>query len=342
MKQTHSQSSLWKEMRRTVARVLGALCLLTTHAGLAKEEPVPSEESALEAERDQLITKIYRGIDVTQSITALGFVMEKHRKHIAEQTQAAQQKEQKEALRQAAVNAEKAYLRSLDYTAGTSCHLTVDPKQRHHHGYVAADWGKVVRRAQLQLPSTNTVDEAQEVTMYEVLGQRERHLLRIDSGSTFKAEVGDWVFTCNQPDKVDRRLPAPWNGPLTSSDESYLGVLSTPPRIASKGALQPIHLRRDDLWNAVRAGEWKGYPAQHNFLVLVPISAERADGRYEAAIYSDGEALILEAPPRLKNRELLKRGRYLWLMFQQPRVDVAQRAVLATLVDVEERYLLIK
>jgi hypothetical protein len=342
MKQTHSQSSLWKEMRRTVARVLGALCLLTTHAGLAKEEPVPSEESALEAERDQLITKIYRGIDVTQSITALGFVMEKHRKHIAEQTQAAEQKEQKEALRQAVLNAEKAYLRSLDYTAGTRCHLTVDPKQPHHHGHVAADWGKVVRRAQLKLPSTNATDDEQEVTMYEVLGQRDRHLLRIESSSTFKAEVGNWVFTCGHPDKLDRRLPAPWNGPLTPSDESYLGVLLEPPRIASKGALQPIHLRKDDLWRAIRAGEWKKYPAQRNFLVLLPITAERADGRYEAALFSDGEALILEAPPSLKNCELLKRGRYLWLMFQNPRVDVEQRALLGTLIDVEERYLLTK
>ena len=329
-------------MQRTVAYLLGVLCVLTAHAGLAKEAPLSSEESALETERDQLIIKIYRGIDGEQSVAALGIVLEKHRQRIAEQTQAAQQKEQKESLRRAALSAEKAYLRSIDYTAGRSCHLTVDPKQPHHHGHVAADWGKVVRRAQLQLPSTNALDEEQEVTMYEVLGQRDRHLLRIDSSSTFKAEVGDWVFTCNQPDKVDRRLPAPWNGPLTSSDESYLGVLLAPPRIASKGALQPIHLRRDDLWSAIRAGEWKNYPAQRNFLVLLPISAERADGRYEAAVYSDGAVLILDAPPSLKNRDLLKRGRYLWLMFHKPRVDVEQRALLATLIDVEERYLLTK
>src|SRR5262249_23458211 len=136
----------------------------------------------------------------------------------------------------------RAYLESLDHNVGKYCHLSADPHERHFEGGISADWGRLSRKADIELPPPDALHDGKRLTMYEIAGVRERHVVRGDDGHKFKAEVGDLIFLCYGPANHDRHLPPPWNQERLSS-LLYGGHITAPPRIAAKKQWNPIHIK---------------------------------------------------------------------------------------------------
>jgi hypothetical protein len=166
---------------------------------------------------------------------------------------------------------------------------------------------------------------------------RERHFVRGDEAHDFGARVGDLVFLCGGAGNADSHLPPPWNEvPLTSP--LYGGRIAEPPRIAKKERWNPIHVTLNDLGWAITDVKWS-LPPERTVLANLRIGEKLEEGLFLVPTDGHDAAFALEAPPSLRNRELLKPGEWVWVIMEKPRFDRKLRRLVLTAVDIESRYL---
>lgn len=342
------------------------LFLLVCAGSSAARAEVADPEAALGSERDALIRKIARGEDPQASLRAFLRLAARRdqllaaAKEAAERAQKAEeagrqreaaerqraqdeqrQKQERDALAAEAarrLEAERAaYLSSIDHSASKYCHLSADPKKRHISGSTSADWGRVLRKQIVRLPAANALADERAVTMYEIAGVRDRHLVRSEKLS---AEVGDLIFLCGGPGNPDRELPPPWDGRLTTG---YMARLRRPPLLADadKARHDPIHLTLTDLFWAIRDVKWR-FPTERTFLASLQVAQELGEGRYEIPAGDREVRFVLEVPRSVPRRELLKPEEWVWVIMSNPRFDRGLKKLVLTAVDIERRYLIEK
>ena len=326
-------------------------------------------EAALGQQRDALIARIVADVGVADATRAFVRLQGRRTEVIAgvrraaaeearkaEQARdaarlavaAAQQAEQEKAalakaaqdVEERAAAARQAYLASLDHQASRHCHLVADPTVRHFDGGQAADWGRITRRVQIQLPPKDALSDGETDTMYEVAGQRERHVVRGHQigaylGHPTQPAVGQWLFLCGGPGNHDRTLPPPWNGERLTT--FFIEPIAAPPKLAHKRALDPIHIRLNDLFRAIRQVAWK-YPPDRRVLASFEVGRAMGDGRFEIAAGDPDVLFVLEVPPQLPRRTLIAPGQFVWVIMGGARFDRALRRLVLVAQDVEARY----
>jgi hypothetical protein len=260
---------------------------------------------------------------------------ENERRAEAERKQRQKQEAEAEAQKKAA---RRSYLSSLDHSASRYCNLSVDPQQRHFKGGVSADWGQVVRKTAVEVPPANALAEPQLFTVYEIAGVAKHHFLRSDRAGKLSAEVGDLFFLCHPYGNSDRHLPPPWDKvPLVSPN--YNGRIATLPLIAKKGKWNPIQVTLNDLFWAIKEVKWK-FPEDRYVLAELLVGEELDHGRFLIPADDPAITFVLEVPPGLARRELMKKEEWVWVIMGHPRFDPQQKKLVLVAADIESRYLI--
>ena len=117
----------------------------------------------------------------------------------------------------------------------------------------------------------------------------------------------------------------------------FIEPIAAPPKLAHKRALDPIHIRLNDLFWAIRQVAWK-YPPDRRVLASFEVGRAMGDGRFEIAAGDPDVLFVLEVPPQLPRRTLIAPGQFVWVIMGGARFDRALRRLVLVAQDVEARY----
>ncbi|HNN92401.1 MAG TPA: hypothetical protein PKI03_09035 [Pseudomonadota bacterium] len=292
------------------------------------------------AERDALIGKIARGEDYEASIARFRELWQKREALRADEV--AEQKRAEEAHKR-----QQADSKSVDGIVGSHCALYRDPKnppggQREN---MSAEWGKVVRKELVRLPPKNAFDDGEQITLYRIEAQRATYTVS-SQGPTYlldrplTAQVGDLVLLCimsRHSEGSGSKFPPDFRENILS--QGFAVRIKEPPLIVKKSQ-NPLPLLGE--WRfraAIDRVEWTAPPEQpvlNRLFVLEALPPE--NGRQRFAIAAERHTYVLEVPPTVRNRELLRPGEHAWVIMGQARFDRAQRKLVLVAEDVEARY----
>ena len=310
-------------------------------AALVALPAAADETPALDAERDELVAKIARGVEYEASVRRL-------RALIAERDQRVATSQQARDAERARTEAQRAwqdgYRKTGDHEVGWRCTLSPDPAHPlpSTESRFRPDWGKVVRKARVRLAPKNELDEGEPATLYEVAGVARTYQLRGDRFDPFRqplaAEVGDLVLVCHGGEDTVRGLPAGWGPRLVTG--GFALPIARPPLIVDKARWQPIHVTDSVFFWAIHDVRWK-WPDGH---VLSDLTIGRAlppagdVARFDMPT-SNGLSWVLEVPRGLRNREHLVPGRNAWIILGNHRFDRALKKLVLVAEDVEPTYI---
>jgi hypothetical protein len=298
----------------------------------------------LDAERDQLIDKIARGVEVEASVRRFKQLVQERDQKIAT-SKAAQDKEQKE--RQARKEWLDAYKKTADYEVSWRCTLASDPANPppSDEGRFKGDWGKVVKKEKVRLQPKNELDEGEPATMYEIAGLKQRYFVwgerfGFHRDQPFVAEKGDLVLVCASGTHTEKRLPAPWSAEKIQSG-GFAARLAAPPLIARKTRWNPIHITSNRIYWAIKDVKWKYGDAF--VLTHLEVEEDLGGGRYR--VFADNSQKVdwvLEVPPKIKNKELLVPHHGVWAILGGQRFDKTLKKLVLVAEDLEQRYIVEK
>ena len=324
----------WRGLR------IGLAVLLCARASVAAAATPATPE--LDAERDVLIDKIARGVEVEASVKRFAAIIEERDRKVAT-SKAARDKLQAEQSERRAFA--ETYRKTADYEVSWRCTLSVDPAHPtpSDERRWPVDWGKVTKKESVRLPPKNDLDEGELVTLYEIAGQARTYRIVASTAPTrretpLQADRGDLVLVCDAGTEHKSRLPAPY-ADLPVDRPGYAARIAAPPAIVSKGKWRPRHITGSRFYWAVRDVKWK-YPPEEFVLANIEIGEDLGQGRYR--IDSQNVDWVMEVPPGIKNRHLLVRGRPVWAILGQARFDKALRKLVLVAEDLEERYVIQK
>jgi hypothetical protein len=306
------------------------------------------ETPELDAERDQLLDKIARGVDYDASVKRFAALVKQRDPVVATSAEAKAREEKQRADERAEQDKRRAwrdaYHKTNDYEVGWRCTLSPDPAHPvpSTEGRFRPDWGKVVRKETIKFPPKNALDDGEPATLYEVKGVARSYVFRGDTFDAwrkpFEANVGDLVLVCNGGEDLDRRLPPAWGTQLVKS--GFAVRLAEPPHIARKSKWNPIHVTGAAFFWMIHDVKWK-YPEGAFLLSNIEIDKDLGGGRYEIdADRHRNMSWILEVPPSTKNKELLVPGHSVWVILGEPRFDKALKKLVLTVQDLEARYII--
>ncbi len=329
-------------MRRFSKITLG-LVLSTLGAGAQGARPQVTPPS-IAAERDALIAKIARGEDYEASVTRFGALWQE----LTTQRDAAERAEQQS--RELAQQNQKELIElqhTLDFIVAQHCFLRADPSKPAEHqtgDLLKADWGKVVRKEAITIKGKNAFADDEHAFVYLVKGGERTYSLSSKAptlylGKGLQAAVGDLVLLC-------------WTGLSTHGSGGFLpegfrdnvisqgfaARLAAPPRIAEKLRWNPLHLTGESaLRMAIERVQW-AYPEDRPVVSLIHVQSELGDGYFEIA--AQRQSYLLKVPGTLKNRELVKPGKYLWAIMSTPVFDRERKKLVLRAEDLEAHYVL--
>jgi hypothetical protein len=302
----------------------------------------------LNEERDALIEKITKGIDLDASVKRFKELVEQRDKVIATTAAAIEreraQQERERAERDARRKLRDEYHATADYDVSWRCTLSPDPANPipSTEGRFKPDWGKVTRKEKTRRPPKNELDEGEPVTMYEVkgiartyqfAGERFGHSRK----ESFEANVGDLVLVCSGGEDTPRDTPAGWGPRVLRS--GFAVKLAEPPLIAKKAKWAPIHVTGSFFFWAIKDVKWK--PAPDAFILSnIEIAKDLGGGRYEIEADAHRDmSWILEVPPSVKVKEPLVPGRSVWAIMGHHRFDKTLKKLVLVAEDLEPRYI---
>jgi hypothetical protein len=293
----------------------------------------------LDAERDQLIDKIARGVEVEASVRRFRQLVEERDRRVATSQKAVEAERNQRKERH---EWREAYRKTGDYEVSWRCTLSADPAHPvpSNEGRFRADWGRVVRKQAIRFAPKNELDEGEPATMYEVEGLGRRYYINGEhygpGRQPFVAQKGDLVLVCDGGSDLDRRLPPEWAAQKVQRSGFAL-VIVAPPLIAKKAKWNPIHITGSRFFWAVHDVKWK-YPDDEFVLSNIEIGEDLGGGHWKIDA-SQGLDWILEVPDKLKNRELLVPGHSLWTILGHHRFDKTLKKLVLVAEDLEDRYL---
>jgi hypothetical protein len=310
--------------------------ILLGSAIAAHPEPNPEDDQ----ERDVLIDKIARGVEVEASVRRFKELVQKRDQRVAT-SQAAQDRER--ADREARRNWYEAWHKSADYEVSWRCTLSPDPANPipSDEGRYKGDWGRVVRKESLRMTPKNELDEGEPVTIYEIAGLKQHYFVHGEKigfrrDQPFTAQKGDLVVLCADGANPDRRLPPPWSNEKINSGFAFKAT--APPLIAKKKKWNPIHITSSRFYWAVHDVKWK-YPDEAFILSVIEIGEDLGGGRYKIEVDKQrGMDWVLEVPPHLAHKELLIPGHYVWAIMGHHRFDKTLKKLVLVAEDLEDRY----
>lgn len=323
-----------------VLGLLGSVGMSTVQAR-SQVSALATDQAPTEAERDLLIDKIARGVDYDASVARFKALYEQRQsskdaalREVEAKRLADQQEREQAVLRE----------RSLDHRVAQSCALSVDPKSPPPGFYAdsaTGDWGKVTRKETQTIKGRTAFDDDQTVYLYTVEGRAKtyalstKHVQQLD-GTPLIAKVGDLVLVCYRSlmqEGHDGSFPAGFRGqPVGSGMVAKLAAL---PLVTRKGRWNPLFLDDSRIRMAIDQVEWR-YPAGQPVLSYVKVDRELESGRF--AMLADRREFVLEVPPSLKNRELLKPRALVWLIMSDPRFDKSIKKLVLRAEDIEAHY----
>ena len=331
--------------RRLTASLVLTLALTTASSLAFAVETDPTAE--LNEERDALIDKITRGVEVQASVQRFATLV-KRRDAVVATSFAAKEKLRLEQEKTRAVMVEQRkwldeYRKTADYEVGWRCTLSPDPAHPipSSEGRHRADWGKITRKQATRLAPKNELDDGEPVTMYEVQGIAGSYQFRGEHFDAFRkpfeANVGDLVLVCNGGEDTDPRLPPGWGPRVLHS--GFAVRVAQPPLIAKKTRWNPIHITSSVFFWAIHDVKWK-FPLDSFVLANLEIGKDLGGGHWEMLADNAREnAWVLEVPPRVKNQQLLVPGHHLWMILGTPRFDKGLKKLVLVAEDLEARYL---
>lgn len=292
------------------------------------------------AERDALIGKIARGEDYEASIARFRELWQKREALRADEV--AEQKRAEEAHKR-----QQADSKSVDGIVGSHCALYRDPKNPPggHRENLSAEWGKVVRKEQVRLPPKNAFDDGEQITLYRIEAQRATYTVSSQGptyllGRPLSAQVGDLVLLCimsRHSEGSGSKFPPDFRENILS--QGFAVRIKEPPLIVKKSQ-NPVPLLGE--WRfraAIDRVEWTLPPEQ---LVLNRLFVQEAlppeNGRQRFAIAAERHTYVLEVPPTVRNRQLLRPGEHAWVIMGQARFDRELRKLVLVAEDVEATY----
>jgi hypothetical protein len=323
-----------------MARLALILAVLSAAPALAEREDPTAH---LNDERDILIDKITKGVDLEASIRRFGELVKERESKVAttqaaidkERAQQQKDREERDKLRKA----RDEYRKTLDYEVSWRCTLSPDPANPlpSTEGRFKPDWGKVVRKEKTRLPPKNELDEGEPVTMYEVKGVARNYQFRGERFSPdrkpFEAGVGDLVLICVSSEDTPREVPAGWGPRLVTS--GFAGRIAQAPAITKKTRWNPIHITGSAFFWAVKDVKWKW--AGQFVLSHIELVKEVAPNQWEIAGDQD-KTWIMEVPANVKNRDILKPNAGVWAILGNHRFDKGLKKLVLVAEDLEARY----
>lgn len=329
-----------------------ALALLVSLAlggrSRARAEVVDAAQG-LAPERDQLLEQLARGADFDAAVARFAALLQRRDKLRLDAAAEARAERERASAEKAAIQARRdeheAYRRSADHWASRQCRLELDAGsslRRRHGGGEITDWGPVVRKEVVRLPSVNAFDEGKQITMYEVAGALDHYRLNGAKAGwargALEADVGDLVLLCGRAGAIEHKLPGEWGQARLTAAVAVR--LREPPAIARKQRWSPLHVRESDIYGAIRRVQWT-LPPDRLLLVNFELGEPLGDGRWSARwIEHKGDDWILEVAPDAANRAALVAGQPVWGIVGQPRFDVALKKLILVGVDFESRYVI--
>jgi hypothetical protein len=324
------------------SRVLVATLLA---AALAHASPPDTPE--LDAERDQLLEKIARGVDYDTSVRRFAALVKQRDAVVATSAEARAREDKQrtdehaEYERRRAIR--EAYHKTNDYEVSWRCTLSPDPARpiASREGRFKPDWGQVVRKESIRFPPKNALDEGEPATLYEVKGVARSHVFRGDTfdpwRKPFNANVGDLVLVCDGGEDLDRRLPPAWGDRRVTA--GFAVRLAEPPHIVNKTRWNPIHVTGSAFFWMIHDVQWK-YPPGSFLLSNIEIDKDLGGGRYEIeADHNRGMSYLIEVPKSVKHQDLLVPGHSVWAILGEPRFDKTLKKLVLTVQDLEARYI---
>jgi hypothetical protein len=326
-------------MGRSTLINLFILFRLSLAAAAARAER-PPETPDLDAERDQLIDKLSRAVEVEASTRRFKALLEERDRRVATSAAAVQKERDARAAEKAYRDA---YRATADHEVSGRCVLAADPAHPppNDASGLHADWGKVVRKEGVRLVPKNALDEGEPLTLYEVAGVRKSYFLLGERfgarrDAPFTAERGDLVLVCAGGSAHNKRLPEPWSQ-MEVHEYGYATRLAAPPLISKKKKWDPIHITENRFFWAIKDVKWK-YPPDGFVLSHLEILEGLGGGRWRIAALN-GLDWVMEVPPALAHQELLVPGHAVWAILGQARFDVTLRKLVLVAEDLEDRYI---
>lgn len=303
----------------------------------------PATTPELDAERDVLIDKLMRGVDVDASVARYKRLVAERDRVVPTSHALIEQTRQREIAQH---EMRQAYRQTADYQVNASCLLAVDPTHPPLGGErrSLADWGRVTKKAEVRLAPKNDLDEGELVTAYEITGLVRKYVVVIDANAKrdekhLRAAEGDLVLVCDGGTENKPRLTGAW-ATQPEQRRGFAARIASPPLIAKKSKWSPRHISSSKFYTAIREVKWPFPPEEFVVAVVTPLG-DLGDGRWK--IDADGDVdWVLEVPATLKNRNLLAPGRPVWVVMGQQRFDKTLRKLVLVAEDIEERYVLEK
>ncbi len=303
----------------------------------------PSKTPELDAERDALIAKITRGVELEASVQRFRTLVQERDKLIATSKAAVEQQRAIELERR---TTREAYHKTVDYDAGWRCTLSVDPAHPapSDESRMRADWGRVVRKEEVRLQPKNDLDEGELVTAYEIAGLARNYIIVVDAIAKrdpkyLQAAKGDLVFVCDGGTEKKPRLTGAW-AQLPAQRNGVAAKIAAVPAITKKGKWNPRHITQSRFYWAIHDVKWK-YAPEEFMLANVELAADLGDGRWKINANNDTD-WVMEVPAGLKNRNVLAPGKTVWVILGQQRFDKTLRKLVLVAQDIEERYVVEK
>jgi hypothetical protein len=296
---------------------LAGFLLLAGAARAERDDPTAD----LNDERDALIDKITKGVDVDASVKRFKELVGERDKVVATSAAAIEHERAEREKKYADIEARRKlrdeYHATADYDVSWRCTLSPDPANPipSNEGRFEPDWGKVTRKEKTRRPPKNELDEGEPVTMYEVKGVARTYQFAGDRfghsrKEAFEANVGDLVLVCNGGEDTARDVPAGWGPRVLRS--GFAVRIAEPPLIVKKAKWAPIHVNGSFFFWAIKDVKWKLDPSAF-ILSNIEIAKDLGGGRYEIEADSHREmSWILEVPPSVKVKEPLIPGRSVW------------------------------
>ncbi len=320
---------------------LAGLAAALLSLGVATAKPSTELSEAEIAERDALIGKIIRGEEFEASVQRFGELLKKREALRADEV--AEQKRAAEAHQRLLADG-----KTVDGIVGSHCALYHDPKNPpggHGRENMSAEWGKVVRKELVRLPPKNAFDDGEQITLYRIEGQRATYTVS-SLGPTYLlerplvAQVGDLVLMCimsRHSEGSGSKFPPDFRDNILS--QGFAVRIKEPPLIVKK-TQNPLPLLGE--WRfraAIDRVEWTVPPEQRVLNRLFVQEALPPSGdRQRFAIAAERHTYVLEVPPTVRNRELLRPGEHAWVIMGQARFDRELRKLVLVAEDVESRY----
>lgn len=317
-----------------------ALAVLVLLPLVARAERVTTPE--LDAERDQLIDKIARGVEVEASVQRFAVLVKSRDARVATSAAAIERERRAAEERRTYLDA---YKKTADYEIGWRCTLSVDPANPapSDEGRWRVDWGRVTKKDALRLAPRNELDDGEPATLYEITGVARKYLwLETETSRKtphLEAAKGDLVVICDAGSGLDKRLP----GALAQEKvqrSGYAAKIAAVPLIAKKAKWNPRHITHTKFFWAIREVKWK-YPPEEFVLSALEIKEALGPNQWKVDA-SDSSDWVLEVPPTLARRELIVPGRHVWAILGRAHFDKALKKLVLVAEDLEARYIVEK